>query len=302
MGTRALRPIAYGLEFAGRLVDDDLAALLPSDVAGRWPQVRLDWHPGRPAPPEVLEDRRAVLRSPLGGHVEVDRSAATAVLVGPRPSAASLAQPGLLPVATVLARWEGRSMLAGGAILGEAGAVAVCGGRGAGVTTLLAALARQGYPVLGDVMLALDGVDVLPGPRLLDLRPVAAGHLGARGLEVGPAGAERCRLLLGPVPLRSPLAAWVVVEAGRALRVTPLAPADRLANLAPYLHGRVARAEPIALLRLAARPGWLLRRPRTWHALPETVGALAGLAGPPAAGGGAGPQPGCGRTAYRRSG
>ena len=71
------------------------------------------------------------------------------------------------PPAAVFARWRGLETLHGGAFVDDrGGAWAVLGDRGAGKSSLLAALALAGHEVVADDLLVLDGGDCFAGPEV----------------------------------------------------------------------------------------------------------------------------------------
>jgi hypothetical protein len=106
------------------------------------------------------------------------------ILVDPDPGAGSaLLQLALLgPVLAALLQQRGNLVLHASAVEVDGAAVGFLGGRGAGKSTMAAALLGRGYPLLADDLLAvsLDGGSprVLPGLPQLKLWPDALAALG----------------------------------------------------------------------------------------------------------------------------
>ena len=101
-------------------------------------------------------------------------------------SADELVHPFLAPAAALFAHWHGREGLHGGALALGGTAWGVIGDRLGGKSSLLAALAVSGTDVVCDDVLVLDGREVYPGPRTVDLREDAAAALERRR-------GDRCR-------------------------------------------------------------------------------------------------------------
>jgi hypothetical protein len=176
-------------------------------------------------------------------------------------------------LAALYAQWlPGRMAFHAGAFVSEGRAWAVLGDRFDGKSTLMAALALAGLPVLGDDTLVVEGLRCLPGVRCVDLRPDAAAHLRVGDGIATVRGGARRRLPLGDPQRDAPLAGWIFLTWGEALAVRELAAAERVARIARAQgwHRRGV-TEPVPLLEAAALPAFELTRPRDWAQLTETV-------------------------------
>jgi hypothetical protein len=268
---------AYGLAVSG--LEAECRLLTHAEPC--WPTLRIvvDPRPGRAAG-TLLDETRASYPDAPGGFVEVDRGAGVATFRGVEGlTTDALVHPRLGMLAAIYAQWlPGRTAFHAGAFVTGSRAWAVVGDHEAGKSSLMAALAGAGLPVLGDDTLVVDGLTCLPGVRCVDLRPDAAMHLPAgRAAEPVRAGARR-RVLLDAAPSNTSLAGWLFLGWGDSLALRPLPAAERVA--------RVARAqgwhrrgvtEPRVLLELAGLPAWELVRPRDWGRLGPTVEAVCEL-------------------------
>lgn len=269
---------AYGL----RLTGAPLGAAVQAGAPAAWPplDIAVASHP-EPRLLQHLDDDGAVFDLLDGERTLVlDRVAATAVFHGPPLEPDVLAHPYLGPAAGLISRWLGREVFHAGAFVAPGGlAVAVLGDQHAGKSTLLAALAARGIPVLGDDLLVLDGRRAFPGPRTIDLRAEPGAAL--RGdLAVSRARANtRWRLALPPARADHLLGGWVFLHTGPGpgVDLTAVGAADRLARLAPVRGYRELPSDPRNVLELAALPMWDLTRPLSWEGLDVTVDRLLGL-------------------------
>jgi hypothetical protein len=247
------------------------------DAPAHWPELELAVRVTTAAAPgaDYFDRDRAVLGLRAGGSVAVERAAAQARFSLPaRPSDGALVHPHLAAVAVVWAYWLGRESFHAGAFVAGGGAWGVLGDREAGKSSLLAALALAGTPIVADDVLVLDGTTVLAGPRSIDLRGDAAATLGA-GEALGTIGnRERWRLPLEPVPAEQPLRGWVALAWDSRCSVVPLTGSDRLCALGPHRGTTLYPRDPAALIELSALPFLELRRPRRWECLDEAVQRL----------------------------
>jgi len=210
-----------------------------------------------------------------GGRLVLDRRARTASFETPQPlDDDDLVHPYLAPAAAVMAGWNGWDAFHAGAFASDGRAVAVLGERERGKSTLLAAMALEGVPIVADDVLVVERGIAQAGPRCIDLRPEAG--LPAAALEPSRSG-ERARLRLPALAATAELAGWVALEWGERLELEPLRPSQRLHQLASS-HSRAGEPRDDALLELARLPGWVLRRPPRLERLPETVRLLGELA------------------------
>jgi len=268
-------PVAYGMSLAGPLVDDELRSLLAVDTAP-WPRVTLRWKAAATSPAnENLEDDRAMLRCLFGGYLVADRVAMSATFRDrTRPDPHVLAHPGLAGVGLIFARWLGRSAFHAGLVLASGGAWGVTAIKGKGKTTTLAALALAGHEVLADDIAVIDGTSALAGPRTLDLRPSAAERLEGDFTVLSVRGAQRRRLVLGPIVASAPLRGWIHLGLAPRLVVEPVPPAQRLAMLGEHLAVRLVPRDPTAFLDVAMLPAYRIGRPLSWRSLSDVVSAI----------------------------
>lgn len=255
---------AYGFQLGG--FGPEARHLLP--VPPHWPSLDISQRiePDVQGPERILitEDRAEV---PLkgGGVVLVERSPRQACFVLERRlTPDELAHPYLAPVAGLHAHWLGRLAFHGGALVVDGRAWVVLGRRGSGKSSLLAAAALRGIPVLADDLLVTHEHLAFAGPRSIDLRSSAAAHL-KDGKWLGIVGErERWRLELASVPAEVRLGGWVFLRWGEHVAVRTVRPGDRLASLAANRTVRVPPGRLSALLKLVTLPALELSRPRTW--------------------------------------
>ncbi|NBE85359.1 hypothetical protein [Micromonospora rubida] len=254
---------AYGLRVHG------LAGVTELMPAGTDPLPEVEVHQDTDSPrpvPHPLDHRHGVRLLADGRHLAVDRERRTAVFHGPPLTPDLLAHPYLAPVATTFNRWAGRETFHAGGFVRDGRAWAVTGPRTAGKSSLLAALAARGVPVVADDVLVLDGTDVFAGPRCIDLREPVPGVL----LPSGPARARtRTRVHLPPIGHRTPLGGWFFLHWGDAVEATPVPATALLARLAARRSWHQLPTDPAVLLALAALPAWDLTRPRDWGSLDQ---------------------------------
>lgn len=266
---------AYGLQVHGVETASDLLV----EAKPAWPRVALSSRVEQSSVDrEWVKPDAALLRLKTGGHIELDRRNGEATFVVNRPlSAEELVHPYLAPVASVMAHWYGRESAHAGAFVGAGGVIGVVGDRESGKSSTLARLALDGLEIVCDDLLVLEGLNVLAGPRSLDLREEPARRLGV-GASIGRAGArERWRLRLGEIRRELPMAGWAHLAWGERVEVVPLKGADRVARLLVHRGARLPSAEPSVLLDLASLPSWEVRRPRVWDSLGETADCLREL-------------------------
>ncbi|MEU8332750.1 hypothetical protein [Micromonospora sp. NPDC048839] len=255
----------YGLRVHGL---DGVTELPPADGATLgWATVRVGQLHLPPPPPVPLDDRRGTRILADGRTLAVDRLRGTATFYGPPLAPDVLAHPYLAPVATTVNRWAGRETFHSGAFVLAGRAWAVLGPRTAGKSSLLAALAARGLPILTDDILVVDGVDAFAGPRCVDLRqPVPGVGLPTRPVRAG----DQLRVGLPPIAPRVRLGGWLFLRWGATVTLTRLSGAALLARLAGQRSFGQLPSDPAALLSLAVLPAWELTRPRDWAALDDT--------------------------------
>lgn len=248
--------IAYGLRVGG-LPED--APLLEHPPGPRWPELRLAHEPSSAARSTVAGATTVPLRG--GGELRLEGCAATFV-TSDAPAPDTLVHPHLAAAAAGRNRLLGRDVLHAGAVVLDGVAWALAGTNEAGKSTLLAALAALGRPVLCDDLLVLESGTAFAGPRCADLRDhtALAGLPPPRPVRDG----ERWRVRLPPAPASAPLAGFVFLvwddDAPTALRA--LGARERMRGLAPLRRWPFLPAHPSGLLDLAALPAYELTRPR----------------------------------------
>ncbi|WP_326554504.1 hypothetical protein [Micromonospora sp. NBC_01813] len=256
---------AYGLHIRGLDDATELPAATRPPADSHAVTVRQRHTP--PPDPVPLDADRVVRLLTDGRTLDLDRRRGTATFYGPPLTADVLAHPYLAPVAVVLNRWAGRETFHAGAFAHQGRAWVVHGGRTAGKSTLLAALAARDVPVLADDIVVLDGDQVLAGPRCVDLRePVPGVGLPTRRVRDG----SRLRIALPAVAPRLPLGGWLFLRWGDGPTVTPIGPTELLARLAARRSLPELPSDPTGLLTLAGFPGYDLTRPKDWAALDAT--------------------------------
>lgn len=231
-----------------------------------------------PAPADSVElllgDDVASYPDAYSGHVVIDRKEGVASFRGTtEPTADEIVHPRLGMIAAVYAQWlPGRIAFHAGAFLAGGGAWAVVGQQGDGKSTMMAALALAGLPVLGDDTLVLERRRCLPGVRCVDLRPDAAERLAISDSLASVRRGGRERLFLDQPVRDAPLAGWLFLRWGDELALRELPTPERIARIghAQGWHRRGV-TDPADLLDLAVLPAWELARPRDWAQLPRVV-------------------------------
>jgi len=255
----------YGLHLTGVTGAAGLLPALAADAARPRVAVR---HARQDPEPECLSSARAALGLPRGRQLLLSRGEGTATFTGPRLSDDELVHPYLGAAASVFSRWGGREVFHAGAFVFGGLAWAVVGGREAGKSSLLAALAARGLPVLADDLVVTDGRQAFCGPRTIDLRQRAPG---ATAPATRVRDASRWRLALPPLPGAVPMGGWIYL-CWRAEVGMDAVPASRsLARLAARRTWPALPSDPQVLLSLAACPAWDLGRPADWTRMDHSV-------------------------------
>jgi hypothetical protein len=193
----------------------------------------------------------------------------------------SLLHPWLAPAAAIVARSLGREVFHAGAFLADGGAWALTGTNEAGKSSILAALAIAGEPVLTDDLLVVGDDLAYAGPRCVDLRDlsVVGGLAGTvRSVRKG----TRHRLDLPVTEAVAPLRGWFFLEWGDAVEAVPCAAAPRIERIMAQRRWASTAINPRVLLALASLPGWVLRRPpgaEHMEALLELLASVSGMDG-----------------------
>lgn len=269
-GTPGAERAVYGLRVTGldRVAElDPVAVAAASDVV-----VEVLQSDGPPPPPAPNDGSSAVLLLPNGRHLALDRQAATATLYGPPIPPDEVAHPYLGLVAATFNRWVGREAFHAGAFVAGGRAWVVNGVKEAGKSTLMAALAGRGVPVLCDDMAVTDGEFVYAGPRCVDLRR----PLPQMTLPVAPARAgQRLRVVLPPSPQRVPLGGWVFLGWGSPA-MNRVGPDELLGRVGARRCWSALPSDPMTLLHLATHPAWDFTRAKDWAVLDPAVDLLMG--------------------------
>jgi len=271
-GHRPSRTGAYGLRLTGL----ETAARYLVDAPAGWPELAVERIDGTPSiVHNVMEDDWAEYGVHEHGCVRLDREPLTARLTVPGGfSDDEMVHPGLALLAAITNRWLGRHSFHAGAFLSGAGAWGVMGAKEAGKSTTLGYLASKGVGIISDDVLVIDGGDVLAGPRCVDLRASAADWLG-QGVDIGLVGARRrWRMHVPPVPAAVPLQGWIVPSWGERVELEMVPPAQRISLLYANLALMCIPHDPAGLLRLAALPYLILRRPRRWETMEQAIAIL----------------------------
>jgi hypothetical protein len=200
------------------------------------------------------------------------------ILVDPDPGAGdALLQLALLgPVLAALLQQRGNLVLHASAVEVAGAAVGFLGARGAGKSTMAAALLGRGYPLLADDILAVSlqsgFPQVLPGFPQLKLWPDAIAALGGDPALLPPVceGEDKRTQAIGgsfragPVPL----ARLYMLSTGNVTAIEPLSSGDAFLELVSHsygitwLHGVSGPAQFAARAELVRRvPMRRLRRP-----------------------------------------
>ena len=269
---------AYGLHLPDL---GDAADLLVEAPAG-WPQWQIALATGSGAPTEFVEQSRARVRSAPSGWVDIDLSTHTTTLHLPQePPHPHIAHPFLGSTAVVVAHWRGLQSFHAGAFVTDHGAWAILGDKGAGKSSLLAALSRMGVPILTDDLLVIgEELQGFAGPRCIDLRRETASALNV-GMDLGVVGTrERWRVQLDPIiAAELPLAGWICLDWSNEPAILGVPAKDRLRTLYENIGLRVEQHDPRILARLMdllALPMVRIRRPRSIATLKETAAAVLG--------------------------
>jgi hypothetical protein len=270
-GPAPTRPGAYGLHLPTLQGAGDLLVQAPE----HWIEWQIVLAEGSGTPEESIEDSRARIRSEPSGWVDVDRARQTSTLHLPgRPSPVEIAQPFLGSTAVVVAHWMGLQSFHAGAFVAHGRAWAILGTKGAGKSSLLAALSLRGLAILTDDVLVVDQqLQGLAGPRCIDLRPEASAALGI-GETLGVVGTrERWRVGLKPVEPEVPLGGWIYLEWGEP-EIQRVPAQERVEALFANLALRAQSHDSAVLSRLMelfALPMLCVRRPRDIGRIDETA-------------------------------
>jgi hypothetical protein len=222
--------------------------------------------------PSRLTDDGADLRLIGQGRLRMTRGDDRIRLSFPSPPpAADVLHPYLAPGAALAQQWAGREALHAGAFAGRAGAALLIGGKEAGKSTTLAALAeRPGIDVLADDLAVMEAGRVLAGPRCIDLRD--ANATPRRPVR----GRSRARVRLAPAPAAVPVSIVVILGWGDDVAAHTTPTQERLGELmGQRMFSARLPVDRVALLDLAAANWITLTRPRGPDGLRAATDLLA---------------------------
>jgi hypothetical protein len=273
-----MHPGAYGLRISGS--DARTEQLL--DVPADWPAIELsvELTPEPDRGGEYVDDVGARLSLSAGGVADLDRhSGRTVFRVKDRPPAAAILHPMLAGVASVWARWHRRDSFHAGGFVAAGGVWALLGDKGAGKSSMLAALHCAGVPIVCDDVLIIDGDVAFAGPRSIDLRADSAERLRL-GEPLGVLGdRERWRVDLRAVAPALPFRGWIRLAWGETVNIHRVPGGAVLIELLRHRALNLPPPVPAGLLDLAGRPLLEFTRPRAWGSTEDAVRELlAGVA------------------------
>lgn len=251
---------AYGLRLAGVEGIEEFLVGAPPE----WPSIRIELEIGRVDGDEGwVRSGQAEFTTLSRGRVHLDLDRGLAVVTAAAAvSPEELVHPYLSSIGAMAAYLRGEESFHAGAVVVDRRAFAVVGDREAGKSSLLAAFAARGTPVLCDDMLIVRRGRALAGPRSVDLRHEAAAALGL-GDAIGIVGTrERWRLQLPPVEAELELGGWIFLDWSHELSVDPMAASERVRRLTAARGALLPPTHPAALLELGSLPAFTLRRPR----------------------------------------
>jgi hypothetical protein len=269
-----MRAGAYGLH----LPDLQDAADLLIETPEEWPRWHITMNTGCGAPTEFVERSRARVCVEPSGWVDIDLPTRTSTIHLPQePAHAHIVHPFFASTALVVAHWRGLQSFHAGAFVTRHGAWAILGDKGAGKSSLLAALSCMDVPILTDDVLVIgEQLQGFAGPRCIDLRRETASALGL-GINLGVVGTrERWRLQLDPVAAEFPLMGWISLGWGKPT-ILGVSMQQRISTLYECIALRVEQRDPGMLARLMdliALPMVQVQRPRSIASLDSTAAAI----------------------------
>ena len=269
---------AYGLRWGG-VADEALSVRDCSD----WPLIsieqRLTDNLGG-SEQEVSPDCASIRT--LTARLELDRANSSIQMRSVEPVPVSdVIHPALWPAAAVFARWHGRETFHAGAISFDGtNAWGILGDRGAGKSSLLAALALEGVAVLADDLVVVAGQRCFAGPRCIDLRPDAAAALGITADTSLVRSTQRRRMSLPPCDGEYLLSGFIELRWGNDVWSDHLMPAEGFPLLVDHRRVAALGADFEHLLDLVALPAVRLSRPREWRSPERLVAELRRLVDP----------------------
>lgn len=264
----------YGFRISGLESSDDL--LIPARQD--WPLLEVSVRIGR-VQRRVAKvfDEHAELNLIEGIAADLHRSPPRVEFVMPAPiSPKAIVHPFLSGVLPIHCYWMDRMALHGGAFIHNDLAWVVLGSREGGKSTLLAQLAAQGIPILADDLVVVADDRTYAGPRSVDLRAKPPKGIGPAE-SLGKIGArERWRIHLGLTPTEVPLGGFFFLTWSDTSEVRRLQGPDRLVRISNGRSLMLPLRDPMTLPRLAALPGWEVKRPHRLEDLPTITERMLG--------------------------
>lgn len=272
---------AYGFRLDYADPGEHLNDLIELDDSA--PLVSVGWrHASTIRDVEEVAENLVVYGARGGATFRVDRDPPSVLIDLPSPPPPhALVHPLLTVGISVHARWRGDVTLHAGAFETRSGAWGVMGEREAGKSSILAALAVRGLPIVADDLLAVDGMDVWAGPRCVDLRPDTAPRFRDARLMGVVGGRPRFRLSTPPGRARLPFGGFFVLgwHDDNRVVVEPMRPQERLQWLYQQEYIRLfGWPDPAKHLSLLTLPAWSVRRPADWGATDEVLGRMLEIA------------------------
>jgi hypothetical protein len=274
---RSPRPGLYGFALLLEEPDEQISSRLTPAPAD-WPPLRLrrmvepaDRLPSMPTDAvagELRMDEQSASIQLSGGMAIMDRDAHEVCFRTPAAvSVDELVHPMLGHAALAFSYWMGRESFHAGVFLCAGGAWALLGKRGAGKSSTLAWLVRNGEAIVADDLLILDGRTAFVGPRTIDLPSASASHLSWGGDLEHVRNGLRQRLPLNPLAPEHRLMGWVSLSWGDEVRMTPVAAPERIPLLIEHGHQPRGVANWSNILDLASLPTFALSRPHSLESL-----------------------------------
>jgi hypothetical protein len=262
--------VAYGLRLRGL----DPSGLTPAHGLD-WPIVEVCQQGGdMPGGETWLDDDSALLDLDGIRRLALRRSPAVATFRGRLLAPDDLLHPFLGPVGITFGRWLGRETFHAGAFVSGDGAWALIGERESGKSTLLAAMALRGIPVLCDDLVVTTGAQAYSGPRTLDLRQYPDRRLADPRDVKSTRRGTRWRVRLGAIAPIVPLRGWIYLRWSDSLRLASVPSSLNLTWLARWRGRPELPSDPVQMLELGALPAWELHRPRGIPELEDTIALL----------------------------
>ena len=202
-------PRSNGGAYGVRVVGIEVPAGQLVDAPTHWPavEVRLRTAPAPAPAAEYVTERVARLNVRSGGVLLMDRLPARATFTLPvAPSGSALVHPHLAAVGAVWAHWLGHEPFHAGAFVAGAGVWGVLGDKGAGKSSMLAALAHRGFRSSATTFSCSTGIARWPDHAQSIFGPTQPGRLESARLSASSANANAGASRSSPSNRRCPSA------------------------------------------------------------------------------------------------